>query len=72
MMTKIEVLVTFVTVILEVNTVSSQLKSLATEIEWKQLDFDFPTAEMRNESISDKSFIPGNSVPVDVDVYYGG
>lgn len=38
--------------------------------QWKMLDFNFPTAQHRQFALLQGSFIPGNAVPIDVDVDY--
>lgn len=48
------------------------VESLKPALSWKQIDFEFPDEDTREQAINYKNFIPGNAVPVDVDVYYGG
>jgi hypothetical protein len=48
---------------------SQQLKLVN---EWKSVDFNFPTERHRQEAITNRVFIPGNAVPIDVDVQYKG
>ena len=38
--------------------------------QWKMLDFNFPTAQHRQFALLQGSFVPGNAVPIDVDVHY--
>jgi len=40
--------------------------------QWRSVDFEFPTPAARASAIQAKSFIPGNSIPLDVDVYQTG
>lgn len=40
--------------------------------EWKQLDFNFPTASIRVDAIRRGLFVPLNAFPIDVDVDYRG
>lgn len=40
--------------------------------EWRQLDFAFPSAQIRASAIQRRQFIPENAVPIDVDVDYQG
>lgn len=40
--------------------------------EWKQLDFDFPNSQARDEAIRKGYFVQHNAVPIDVDVDYQG
>lgn len=65
MLKKSKIHLLFVTVLSVVNEVTPLIK-------WKQIDFDFPDKATREEAISSKKFVPGNAVPVDVDVYYAG
>lgn len=68
-----KILALFVTVLSVVNTVTSQNpKEITPLFQWKQIDFHFPDPATREEAISKKIFVPGNAVPVDVDVYYAG
>ncbi|XP_059622549.1 major royal jelly protein 1-like [Phlebotomus argentipes] len=46
---------------------SSPLKKVA---EWYDLEYEFPTAMDRQNAIIQKKYIPGNGVPIDVDVAY--
>lgn len=38
--------------------------------EWKSIDFAFPTEKLRLDALSSRKFIPGNAVPIDVDIHY--
>lgn len=38
--------------------------------EWKSIDFDFPSDKSRRDALDSGEFIPGNAVPIDVDIYY--
>ncbi|XP_025829566.1 protein yellow-like [Agrilus planipennis] len=38
---------------------------------WKQIEFDYPSESARQQAIDNGDFIPGRSLPIDVDVYYG-
>lgn len=40
--------------------------------DWKSIDFNFPSERHRQDAIKTKQFIPGNAVPIDVDVHYKG
>lgn len=40
--------------------------------EWKQLDFDFPTARDRTNAVRKGQFVQENAIPIDVDVDYQG
>jgi hypothetical protein len=47
-------------------------KNLKLVSEWKSIDFNFPTETLRRDSMSKQNYIPGNAVPIDVDVHYKG
>ncbi|XP_026725264.1 major royal jelly protein 1-like isoform X1 [Trichoplusia ni] len=38
--------------------------------QWAVLDFNFPSEEARTEALEKQYFVPGNSVPIDVDVHH--
>jgi hypothetical protein len=38
--------------------------------QWSQLEFDYASPSARQADIDDKTFIPGQSTPIDVDVHY--
>lgn len=38
--------------------------------QWAVLDFNFPSEEARAEALEKQYFVPGNSVPIDVDVHH--
>lgn len=38
--------------------------------EWKTLDFAFPGLDVRQLAIRTGNFVPGNAVPIDVDIDY--
>lgn len=40
--------------------------------DWKSIDFNFPSERHRQDAIKTKQFVPGNAVPIDVDVHYKG
>jgi hypothetical protein len=43
---------------------------LSSVVEWKQLDFQFPSEIERQRAIKAGEFIPENNMPLDVDVHY--
>lgn len=45
-------------------------QNLKLVAEWKTLDFVFPRVDIRLMSIQNGDFIPGNCIPIDVDVDY--
>lgn len=50
----------------------SGLKKLKTVAEWKELEFQFPTPEDKNLALLSGKYVPGNAVPIDVQVDYKG
>jgi len=48
----------------------NQLKNLRLVAEWKELEFSFPSQEVRNAAIASGDYIRGNALPIDVDVDY--
>lgn len=71
MTTKNTVVFLLVTVLFLVNEISTQqLKSLKALAEWKEMEFEFPSNDIRESAILNNLYIPGNSVPIDVDVDY--
>lgn len=40
--------------------------------DWKSVEFNFPSPQLRQDAISRGEFVPGNSVPLDIDVHYKG
>jgi hypothetical protein len=40
--------------------------------EWKDMEFDFPTPYAREVWLKTRAYIPGNSYPIDVDVWLRG
>lgn len=51
---------------------TQQLVSLKQLAEWKELEFEFPSSNIRENAILNNGYIPGNSVPIDVDIDYRG
>lgn len=47
-------------------------KNLYLQYQWKYLDFQFPSAAIRDAAIRNRVYIKGNSFPIDIDVYNGG
>lgn len=46
------------------------LKNLKSVAEWGSLDYVFPSSSVRQAALSSGQFVPGNGVPIDVDVDY--
>lgn len=40
--------------------------------EWKTIDFNFPTQQLRQDAIQRRQFVMGMPVPLDIDVHYKG
>lgn len=38
--------------------------------QWAELDFVFPSSAARQAALDKQYYVRGNSVPIDVDVYY--
>lgn len=49
-----------------------QRKGLSLVNQWNQLDYTYATPAARQHAISTGEFVPGNGVPIDMDVHYGG
>ncbi|CAD7090714.1 unnamed protein product [Hermetia illucens] len=47
-------------------------RDLRVVVEWKEMEFSFPTEADRSQAIKDGRYVRGNSVPIDVDVHYFG
>lgn len=37
---------------------------------WSNLEFGFPTQQARSQAVNEGKYVVGNSIPIDVDVYY--
>lgn len=46
------------------------LKNLKIVTEWSSLDYVFPRPDVKQAAIRNGFFVPGNGVPIDVDVDY--
>ncbi|XP_053609466.1 protein yellow [Plodia interpunctella] len=47
----------------------SCMDQLNIRFEWKQLDYQFPTPQAREDAIADRSFIPENNIPMGLEIY---
>lgn len=45
------------------------MDNLRVAFQWKQLDFDFPSDEAREEAVRNKEFIQENNLPLGLEVY---
>lgn len=43
--------------------------NLDLKFQWKTIDFDFESAEKRQEAIQRQTYIPSNVIPVGLDIY---
>lgn len=43
--------------------------NLRIAFQWKQIDFEFPSEEAKQEAINNREFVPENNVPVGLEVY---
>lgn len=48
------------------------MKTLRTLAEWKDLEYDFETDANRKLAIDSGLYVPGQGIPIDVDVDYKG
>lgn len=62
----------FIFVLLKAAVVLSQSSALVSIKEWKQLDFNFPSQQIRQDAIARGLFVQRNCFPIDVDVDYQG
>ncbi|XP_013193426.1 protein yellow [Amyelois transitella] len=45
------------------------MDQLNIRFEWKQLDYQFPTPEARDQAIAARTFIPVNNIPMGLEIY---
>ncbi|XP_025829228.1 protein yellow-like [Agrilus planipennis] len=50
---------------------NSNAAKISEVFRWKYIEFDYPSKSERQEAIDNGDFIPGRSLLIDVDVYYG-
>jgi hypothetical protein len=43
--------------------------NLKIAYQWKQMDFEYPNEQLRQEAIDSKAFIPENVIPVGLEVF---
>lgn len=46
------------------------LKTLKLVSEWRDLEYAFPSEQLRQSALRNRLYVPGNGVPIDVDVDY--
>ncbi|KAG6456387.1 protein yellow [Manduca sexta] len=56
-------------VILQLVYITSCMDQLHIVYEWKQLDYQFPSPEARQQALDSKSFVPENNIPMGLEVY---
>lgn len=50
----------------------TQYTQLGLIAQWSEMEFAFPSADHRQVAIYQRKYVPGNAVPIDVDVDYSG
>lgn len=50
-------------------SLASAMDNLRVAFQWKQLDFEFPTSDARQEAIDSREFVPENNLPLGLEVY---
>lgn len=40
--------------------------------EWKEIEYEFPSDQLRQSAIDTQDYVPGNGVSIDMDIDYGG
>ncbi|KAF5293573.1 hypothetical protein FQA39_LY03058 [Lamprigera yunnana] len=45
------------------------MDNLRVAFQWKQVDFDYPSNESRQEAINNREFVPENNLPLGLEVY---
>lgn len=45
------------------------MDNLRVAFEWKQVDFEYPSSEARQEAINNRDFVPENNLPLGLEVY---
>ncbi|CAH2048258.1 unnamed protein product, partial [Iphiclides podalirius] len=58
-------------IILQLVYITNCMDQLHIVYEWKQLDFQFPTPEDRQQAVESGAFVPENCMPMGVEVYDG-
>lgn len=56
-------------IFLQLVYITSCMDQLHITYEWKQLDYQFPTAEARQQALDSRNFIPENNIPMGIEVY---
>lgn len=56
-------------IVLQLVYISSCMDQLHIVYEWRQLDYQFPTPEARQQALDAKTFIPLNNMPTGLEIY---
>ncbi|CAH0715827.1 unnamed protein product, partial [Brenthis ino] len=56
-------------VFLQLVYISTCMEQLDIIYEWKELDFEFPSPEARQEAIESRNFIPENNIPMGLEIF---
>lgn len=68
--TPVALIITAICCIISILSVhTSANDNLRVAYQWKEIDFEFPTAAERQEAIASKRYIPENVIPVGLEVY---
>uniref|UniRef100_A0A1B0CXD0 Putative major royal jelly protein n=1 Tax=Lutzomyia longipalpis TaxID=7200 RepID=A0A1B0CXD0_LUTLO len=60
----------FISLCLVIAPVLGQVSNLKSVAEWRDLEYEFPSAQLRENAIVQGKYVVGNGVPIDVDVAY--
>lgn len=55
--------------LLFLSTIAFAMDNLDVKFEWKQIDYDYPTPEARQDAIDTREFVPENNLPLGLEVY---
>lgn len=56
-------------ILLQLVYICGCMDQLHIKYEWKQIDFEYPTPEARQQALDNKTFIPENNMPMGLEVY---
>lgn len=56
-------------IVLQLVYISKGQENLRILYEWTQLDYQFPSAEARQQALDTKAFIPLNNIPMGLEAY---
>lgn len=49
--------------------INALANNLELKFQWKTIDFDYETADLRQNAIDKQTFIPNNVIPIGLDIY---